>query len=74
MADQKIPDHEIKIVVVGDGAVGKTCLLQVFVSGTFPDGYTPTIFESHEFDISKKDGDGKERIKIEGLEGKVSYF
>lgn len=74
MDDKKIPDHFVKVVVVGDGAVGKTCLLQVFKSGNIPDGlfdvYTPTIFENHEFDMSEKDKDGKERIKIDGLEGK----
>ena len=74
MGDQEIPDHLIKIVVVGDGAVGKTCLLQVFVSGKFPDGYTPTVFENHEFKICMKDEDGKQKIKIDEIEGKVSYF
>ena len=26
--------------------LGKTCLLQVFVEGKFPDGYVPTIFHN----------------------------
>ena len=30
-----IPDHVIKLVAVGDGAVGKTCLLNVFVNDAF---------------------------------------
>ena len=68
MTDRKgIPDHIVKIVVVGDGAVGKTCLLQVFVSGRFPGEYVPTIFENHEFDISEK-------MNVEGLKEKVSHF
>ena len=46
-----IPDHVIKLVAVGDGAVGKTCLLNVFVNESFPEGYTPTVFENYEFDI-----------------------
>jgi GTPase SAR1 family protein len=31
-----------KIVVIGDGAVGKTCLLSVFAKGEFPTNYVPT--------------------------------
>ena len=39
--------EEVKIVVVGDGAVGKTCLCHVFVKREFPHGYEPTIFENY---------------------------
>ncbi|KAJ2401048.1 hypothetical protein GGI23_001647 [Coemansia sp. RSA 2559] len=36
----------LKVVVVGDGACGKTCLLKTFNSGSFPaDMYVPTIFD-----------------------------
>ncbi|GJN94544.1 hypothetical protein Rhopal_007627-T1 [Rhodotorula paludigena] len=34
-----------KLVIVGDGACGKTSLLSVFAMGEFPQEYTPTIFE-----------------------------
>jgi small GTP-binding protein len=37
----------IKIVVVGDGAVGKTCLLVVHNNGTFPTDYVPTVCENY---------------------------
>ena len=37
----------LKIVVVGDGAVGKTCLLIRFVKGQMPTTYDRTIFENH---------------------------
>lgn len=40
-----------KLVVVGDGAVGKTCLLLVFAQGEFPQYYLPTVFEHHLTDI-----------------------
>ena len=39
--------ENVKIVVVGDGAVGKTCLCHVFVKRKFPHGYEPTIFENY---------------------------
>ena len=39
----------VKIVVVGDGAVGKTCLLKCYIEGKAPDPneYVPTVFENH---------------------------
>jgi Ras family protein A len=40
-----------KLVVVGDGACGKSCLLIVFSEGTFPEAYVPTVFESYVADI-----------------------
>ncbi|KAL7419091.1 Rho GTPase [Cryptotrichosporon argae] len=36
-----------KLVVVGDGACGKTSLLTVFLKGYFPTGYEPTVFENY---------------------------
>ncbi|GAA5891113.1 hypothetical protein JCM6882_006425 [Rhodosporidiobolus microsporus] len=39
------------IVVVGDGACGKTSLLNVFVHGHFPEDYEPTVFENHIKDV-----------------------
>ena len=35
-----------KIVIIGDGACGKTCLMYVYEKGIFPEGYVPTIFEN----------------------------
>ncbi|KAM0676898.1 hypothetical protein BDAP_002489 [Binucleata daphniae] len=35
-----------KIVVIGDGACGKTCLLEVFKRNKFPEDYIPTIIDN----------------------------
>ena len=40
-----------KLVIVGDGACGKTCLLFVFTKDEFPDKYVPTVFENYVSDI-----------------------
>jgi len=40
-----------KLVIVGDGACGKTSLLCVFAMGEFPKEYEPTIFENYVAEI-----------------------
>lgn len=55
-----------KLVIVGDGACGKTCLLIVFSKDQFPEVYVPTVFENYIADIEV---DGKQVKATNSLPG-----
>merc|ERR1712110_1314481 len=45
--NSKIVNRNCKVVIVGDGCVGKTCLLHRFKNDKFYKDYVPTVFDTY---------------------------
>ena len=41
-------NKKVKMVVIGDGSIGKTCMIMCFAYDKFPDSHTPTVFDNHK--------------------------
>ena len=48
LIESKNIPNGLKIVVVGDGAVGKTCLVDAYGRNGFPSEYVPTVAKNFE--------------------------
>lgn len=61
-----VSQYYIKCVAVGDGAVGKTCMLHTYTTSKFPWDYEPTVFDNYAVTVHI----GKQAVTL----GKFRYM
>ena len=67
MADSSVtPPRDVKILVIGPGRVGKTCLCDVYIKGEFNPHTNPTVFssESKMDEISSPKAQNSDEISL----------
>ena len=63
---------QMKFLFLGDGAVGKTCLLIKYFTGEFPNEYIPTVFDNYAKE-TEVDGESVEQ-GLWDTAGNWTYF
>ena len=63
------------MTVVGDGAVGKTCMIICYTKDGFPTSYDPTVFDVHEaitkFEDDKMNINAEVKLRIHDTAGQA---
>jgi len=63
----------LKCVVVGDGAVGKTSLLLTYTSNAFPDNHVPTVFDNYITTVRSRITDEFVQVHLFDTAGQEDY-
>ncbi|EGD72672.1 hypothetical protein PTSG_04403 [Salpingoeca rosetta] len=63
MADDLEPDGPYKVIVIGDGAVGKTSIISRYALGTFDEGYKKTL--GVDFALKLVERKGKQDVYLQ---------
>ena len=68
---KKEPSEPLKVVVIGEPGVGKTCMIHTFLHGEFPTAYIATVMEPTKSTV--KCGETEHAIEIIDTPGQVEF-